>query len=123
MNDEEILDLLRRGAPEPPPVHWGAYRAELTRRIEERGAPSQGWGRRPWTLAGAAVAAVALGFLLTLELRPPVEPPLAMTDELLAARHLDLLGHIRVIERLELWEDLEAVQLLDAIPDRPPARS
>lgn len=124
MNDREILDLLRGGAPEPPPVHWGAYRAELTRKLEERRAPSPWWSRRPLPLAGAAIAVAAFGVLLAFNLRPPAEPPVGIVgDEILAARHLDLLGQVRMIERLDLWEDLEVVQVLHALPDTPAARS
>jgi hypothetical protein len=104
-------------------VHWGAYRTELTRKIEERPVPSPWWSWRPWPLAGAAIAVAAI-LLLAINLRPPAESLLGIVgEEILAARHLDLLGHMRVIERLDLWEDLEVVQVLDSIPDTPAARS
>ena len=37
MPEDEFKDViaeLRRTAPEPPPVHWGAYRAELREKLE-----------------------------------------------------------------------------------------
>ena len=41
MPEDEFKDLiaeLRSSAPEPPPVHWGAYRAELREKLQRRGS-------------------------------------------------------------------------------------
>src|SRR5260370_6886698 len=77
---------LRRTAPEPPPVHWGAYRAELREKLERRG--SRGWAGWSWRLRPIQ-AAVAAGFVAGLpyirlpgpghnrrDPPPPATPPL-----------------------------------------------
>ena len=33
----DVIAELRRTAPEPPPVHWGAYRAELRNCVQMTG--------------------------------------------------------------------------------------
>ena len=61
--EDEFKDLiarLRQTAPEPPPVHWGAYRAQLLLKLERRG--SRGWAGWSWPLRPFQVAAAA-GFL------------------------------------------------------------
>ncbi len=45
---KDVIAELRRTAPEPPPVHWGAYRAELREKLERRG--SRGWAGWSWPL-------------------------------------------------------------------------
>ena len=58
--EDEFKDLiaeLRSTAPEPPPVHWGAYRAELREKLQRRA--SRGWAAwsgplRPFQVAMAA---------------------------------------------------------------------
>ena len=52
-----LMTELARTAPAPPPIHWGAYRAELRERLERRisaprGGAASGRGSRgpcpPW---------------------------------------------------------------------------
>ena len=60
---KDLIAELRRTAPEPPPVHWGAYRAELREKLERRG--SRGWTGWSWRLRPIQ-AAVAAGFVAVL---------------------------------------------------------
>ena len=63
--EDEFRDLvqeLRRTAPEPPPIHWGAYRAELRDKLERRRAPAPwtwawSWKSRPLQIAVAVLSA------------------------------------------------------------------
>ena len=58
-----LMSELARTAPVPPPVHWGAYRAELRERIERRGSrPGALWS---W-LVRPAPALVAAGLVAAL---------------------------------------------------------
>ncbi|MBI1725817.1 MAG: hypothetical protein HYR50_00960, partial [Candidatus Rokubacteria bacterium] len=54
---KDVIAELRRTAPEPPPVHRGAYRVELREKIERGGRSGwAGWSRplRPFQVAVAA---------------------------------------------------------------------
>ena len=75
--EDEFRDLvqeLRRAAPEPPPIQWGAYRAELRDKLERRQAPA------PWTWAWSwksrplqiAVATSLVKFLARLLVVPVI---------------------------------------------------
>ena len=119
MTGQEILDALRCSAPSPPPVNWAAYRVELRERIATH-RPVRRWWRRPFPVAGVAVAATAVLLLLIADVRPPAEPPMAIiTDEVLVSGRLDLFQHLRIIERLDLFEDLDVLRLLDQAPPGP----
>src|SRR3990172_11229948 len=110
---QRILGDLASSLPEPPPVHWGAYRAELRGKLEAR-RRSWGWQwlRRPVPLALSAAAA---GVLLILGIQswisgPHINGDLASLEETVVASRLDLLRQYAVIERLDLWEDLDVVR-------------
>ena len=116
---QRILTDLGRSLPQPPAIHWGAYRAELREKLEARRQKSWGWQwlRRP---VPVALSAAAAGVLLILALqsgiyRPPVNGDLASLEETVAASRLDLLRQYAVIERLDLWEDLDIVRRLDEL--------
>ena len=54
---KDVIAELRRTEPEPPPVHWGAFRAELREKLERRATRGwAGWSRplRPFQMAVAA---------------------------------------------------------------------
>ena len=115
---QRILSDLGSSLPEPPRVHWGAYRAELREKLEaQRRSWGWQWIRRPVPLALSAAAA---GVLLILGVQswisgPHVNGDLASLEETVVASRLDLLRQYAVIERLDLWEDLDVVRRLDEL--------
>jgi anti-sigma factor RsiW len=114
---QRILGDLGSSLPQPPQVHWGAYRAELREKLEARRPWGWQWLRRPVPLALSAAAA---GVLLILGVqnwisRPPGNGDLASLEETVVASRLDLLRQYAVIERLDLWEDLDVVRRLDEL--------
>lgn len=118
---QRILSNLGSSLPEPLRVHWGAYRAELREKLEAR-RRSWGWQwlRRPLPLALSAAAA---GVLLILGVPswisgPHVNGDLASLEETVVASRLDLLRQYALIERLDLWEDLDVVRRLDELTPR-----
>lgn len=104
-------------APDPtPPVHWGAFRAELREALDRR------TGRRTarrWSL-GAFPAALAAGLaVLVLYLgipgqngRAPVVEQATVDNAALASR-LDLITDLDVVQRLDLLEDFDVIGRLD----------
>ena len=111
----DIVQELRRTAPEPPPVAWGRWRAELRARLEAR-ATRRVWWRRPLpvTLSAGLAAALLVVAVLTGVQRSGVGDLTAM-DESLLGRRLDLLRQYQVVERLDLLEDLDVIQQLDRL--------
>ena len=116
----KILEDLGTSLPQPPQIHWGAYRAQLKTKLESRRAPSWGWRwlRRPLPLALSAAVAGALVILAFHggDYRPTVTADLAFLEESAVATRLDLLRQYSMLERLDLWEDLDVVRHLDQIP-------
>ncbi len=113
-----ILRGLASSIPQPPQIHWGAYRAELREKLEARGR-SRGWQwlRRPLPVALSAAAAGVLlivGFQSWIS-RPLGNGDLASLEETVVASRLDLLRQYTMIERLDLWEDLDVVRRLDEL--------
>ena len=116
---EEFRDIvreLRRTAPEPPPVAWGRWHAELRAKLESRAA-RRAWWRRPVpvTLSAGLAAALLLVAVFTGVRQSGVGDLTAM-DEILLGRRLDLLRQYQVVERLDLLEDLDVIQQLDRLP-------
>jgi hypothetical protein len=112
---------LARTAPVPPPIHWGAYRAELRERLERRGgrgAARGGWLARPApALVAAALVAVLVVAGLPDGLAPPPPPdPLALDSTILASR-LDMLARLDVVQQLDLLEDFNVIGELDELPE------
>ena len=115
---EEFRDIvreLRRTAPEPQPVAWGRWHAELRAKLESRAA-RRAWWRRPVPVALSAglAAALLVVAVLTGVQRSGVGDLTAM-DEILLGRRLDLLRQYQVVERLDLLEDLDVIQQLDRL--------
>jgi anti-sigma factor RsiW len=103
---------LASGRPVPPPIDWGRYGAELRARVHS-GRRWSWWARpMPAVLAVGAATAVLLFVLNGLE-RRPVE--LAAVEETMLGARLPLLQQYRVVERLDLLEDLEAIRHLDRL--------
>jgi len=115
---KDVIAELRRTAPEPPPVHWGAYRAELREKLEQRrGRAWAGWTRR----LHPAQVAIAAGFIAVLvyiglpgDSSMPSDPAL-MENALLASR-LDMIDQLEVVQKLDLLEDFDVIRSLDSLP-------
>jgi anti-sigma factor RsiW len=116
-----LVGALARTEPPAPPIHWGAYRAELRERLErresgrgERGV--RGWLGRP---VPALVAAALVGALVVAGmpgLRAPGTPdPLALDNTILASR-LDMIARLDVVQDLDLLEDFNVINELDELP-------
>ena len=117
---KDLIALLRSTAHEPPPVHWGAYRAELREKLERRG--SGGWAGwrvplRPFQVAMAAgFVAVLIYIGLPGHGQIPGDPA-AMENAILASR-LDVIARLDVVQKLDLLEDFDVIERLDLPPRR-----
>lgn len=115
---KELIAELRRTAPEPPPVHWGAYRAELREKLERRG--SRGWAGWSWRPRPFQVA-VAAGFVAVLiYIGLPGQgqisgDPVALENAILASR-LDVIATLDVVQKLDVLEDFDVIDRLDSLP-------
>ena len=106
-------------APEPaPPIHWGAFRAELRDALARRAG--QGRPRR-WSLGPlpAALAAGLAAIVLYLAmpgqtLRVPGGDQTLVEDSMLASR-LDLIKELDLVQRLDLLEDFDVIGRLDRL--------
>ena len=111
-----LLDRLAATAPMPPEVAWPRYQAELRDRRAVRAQRS--WRTRwlrPAPLAAATAAAAACALLLYLAPGARLSADLtAMEDDGLAGR-IEMIDHYRVVEQLELLEDLEVIHNLDRL--------
>lgn len=110
----ESREVLAALAGEPPPVDWTRYGAEVRARVNARArrrAVSRGW--RAMAVA-AGLAAVALVAGLQLAQKPDREE-LVMVEPAIAA-HLPLFEDYRIVERLELLEDLDVIRQLNSLP-------
>ena len=114
-----LVTALARTAPPAPPIHWGAYRAELRERIE-RGRARRG-GRWAWLgrpvpalVAAALVAVLVVAGLPGLRV-PGTPDPLALDNTILASR-LDMIARLDVVQELDLLEDFNVINELDELP-------
>jgi anti-sigma factor RsiW len=115
-----LIAELSRTAPAPPPIHWGAYRAELRERLERRSARRGGlwsWLARPLpALVAAGLVAMLVMTGLPGGVRSPGAPdPLAL-DTILASR-LDMIARLDVVQQLDLLEDFNVIGELDELPE------
>jgi len=117
---KDVIAELRRSAPEPPPVHWGAYRAELREKLEQR--RGRAWAGWTWRLRPVQVA-IAAGFVAVLVYiglpgygSMPSDPVL-MENVVLASR-LDMIDQLEVVQKLDLLEDFDVIRSLDSLPRR-----
>jgi predicted anti-sigma-YlaC factor YlaD len=112
-----LMATLASTAPPAPPIHWGAYRAELRERLERRGAL---WARlfRPApALVAAALVAVLVLAGLPGGLRSPGGPDLLALDHPGLASRLDLIARLDVVQQLDLLEDWNFIGELDELPE------
>lgn len=117
---KDMISELRSSAPEPPPVHWGAYRAELREKLERngsRGWAGWGWRLRPFQMAVAASFVAVLIYIgLPGHGLGPNDP--AMMDNAILASRLDVITQLDVVQKLDVLEDLDVIERLDSLPAR-----
>ena len=115
-----LMAELARTAPPAPPIHWGAYRAELQRRLA--GGRSRDGALWSWLQpAPALVAAALVGVLVVVGLPgglrgPGPTDPLALDSSILASR-LDMIARLDVVQQLDLLEDFNVIGELDELPE------
>lgn len=108
----------------PPPIHWGAYRAELRDKLERRGRARPGLLRRwIWPPVPVALAAGLVAVLLYASLpggngRGPIPGEQAAIENSILASRLDLISRLELVQRLDLLEDLDVIGGLDRLPLR-----
>lgn len=120
--EDEFRDLvqeLRRTAPAPPPIHWGAYRAELRDKLERRRTPSAwtwtwSWKSRPLQIA---VATSLVAVLAWVGLPGHQGPDLGLVENSILASRLDLIVQLGVVQRLDVLEDFDVISRLDRLTD------
>jgi anti-sigma factor RsiW len=116
-----LMAELAQTAPAPPPIHWGAYRAELRERLERRTSGSAwlwAWLARPLpALVAAGLVAVLVMTGLPAGVRTPSAPdPLALDNTILASQ-LDMIARLDVVQQLDLLEDFNVIGELDELPE------
>jgi anti-sigma factor RsiW len=114
----EVLDLLSRAMPGPPPLHRARYLAEVRERIERRRpAGPVTWWRRPLPIGVSAALAAAV-LVLALETgvreRGAVSDP-GLDDEVVLGQRLQISEDSPLLERLDLLEDLDVIRNLDGL--------
>lgn len=117
---KDVIAELRRSVPEPPSVHWGAYRAELREKLERR--RERGWAGWTWRLHPAQVA-IAAGFIAVLVYiglpgYSPMPSDPAVLDNVVLASRLDMIDQLEVVQKLDLLEDFDVIRNLDSVPRR-----
>ncbi len=123
VRDFAALAALLARAPEPaPPMHWGAFRAQIHAKLERRQRPG-GAGRR-WSLRPlpAALAAGLASVLLYLGvLGPGGQTPVgdqAMLESQVLAGRLEVVTQLDLVQHLDLLEDFDAIDRLDRVEPR-----
>ena len=116
-----LMTELARTAPALPPIHWGAYRAELRERLERRSSGGRvlwSWLARPMSaLVAAGLVAVLVVAGLPGGVRAPGAPdPLALDNTILASQ-LDMITRLDVVQQLDLLEDFNVIGELDELPE------
>jgi hypothetical protein len=112
-----VLAALAARQAAPPPVDWGGYQAEVRARAAAR-ARRRWWTRPVPTLATAAMLAVvvlvgARGLHRMSEERRPAD--VVVLEETALGAQLPLLRQYRVVERLDMLEDLDVIRQLDRL--------
>ena len=117
---KDVIAELRRSVPEPPPVHWGAYRAELREKLERGERRGWAWWSRPLRPFQMAVAASFVAVLVYIGLPGHGQIPndTAMMENAILASRLDVIADLDVVQKLDLLEDLDVIERLGS----PPAR-
>ena len=112
---KDVIAELRRRAPEPPSLRWGAYRVELREKLERRRWGGWSWPFRPFQFAVAASFVAVLVYIgLPGQGQIPGDPTI-MENAILASR-LDMIGQLDVVQQLDLLEDFDVIRRLDSLP-------
>ena len=111
----DLFEDLAASAPVPPPVDWMRYRGQLRAKLAARAEPR----RRSWwppvpVLASAALASVLI-FLAVGNLPRSKPADLAAVEEAMLGHRLELVQSQPLLERLDLFEDLEVIRNLGAL--------
>jgi hypothetical protein len=115
---KDVIAELRRTAPEPPALHWGAYRVELRRKLERRsrhGWVGWSWPFRPLQMAVAASFVAVLVYVGLPGQGQITGDPTSVENAILASR-LDMIAHLDVVQQLDLLEDFDVIRRLDNLP-------
>ena len=109
----DILDMLAKSAPAAPPIDWVRYRGDLRAKLAARREPRKPltWWRPVPLAASVAFAGVLLLLAVTdLHQLTPGDPP--TVEETILAERLDIVRHQALLEKLDLFEDLEVIRNL-----------
>ena len=112
-----VLEALAARQPAPPPVDWGRYQAEVRERAAGR-SQRRWWTRQVPRLAGAVTLTVMLLVGVRGLQRLTEEPQSAdvvAIDETALGVQLPLLREYRVVERLDMLENLDVIRQLDRL--------
>jgi len=109
-----LMTELARTAPAPPPIHWGAYRADLRERLERR-TRLWAWLVQPLP-ALVAAGLVAVLVLAGLPTAVRTSDPIVLDNTILATR-LDMIARLDVVQQLDLLEDFNVIGELDELPE------
>jgi predicted anti-sigma-YlaC factor YlaD len=110
----EVFALLARSAPEPPALHWGRYQAELRARRDRR----HRWSLWQWKPAAVAAAVAVAAIVLVVQ---PFgrdrggSSDLGRFEEAVMGQQLEIVKQSALLERLDLFEDLEVIGNLDGL--------
>ena len=108
----EMLDALAASASTPPPVDWTRYRAELRTKLEARTLPRRRSWWQPVPLMASAALASVLIFLAVGDLHHAKPADLTAVEEAVFGHRLDVVSQQALLERLDLFEDLEVIRNL-----------
>ena len=118
----QLLSELGQSIPEPPPLHWGHFQAELRERLSsarERAGVERWWWRPASLTLAAGMVAILLLFTMQggLHQGRPADDLMAFEEAVIGSR-LELLRQNALVEKLDLLEDLEVIRQLDRLSTR-----
>lgn len=115
-----LMAGLVAAVPDPPPIHWGRYRAEIREKLAARqtsGWKALSWMRHPLPAAlGASLVAVLL--VLAVQIgrdRPQTNGDLLVYEVSPLMGKLEMFRHYAMIERLDLLEEFDVIRNLDRL--------
>jgi len=114
-----LIEELGIAGPPAPPIHWGAYRAELREKLERRTAPRSTAWTAVWRPAPALVAVGLLAGLVYVGLpgggRGSLTGDRIPFENLILASRLDMIAKLDVVEQLDVVEDFDVIDHLDRL--------
>ncbi len=114
-----LIEELGATAPTVPPLHWGAYRAELRDKLERRAAPRATVWAAVWRPAPALVAMGLLAALVYVGLpgggRGSLTGDRIPFENLILASRLDMIAKLDVVQDLDVIEDFDVINQLDRL--------